>query len=365
MFRTKIVALDAERKKLEKSKHHIGAKAITKREEFTIKLDKLFDIAHKDCVEQILKDSSKDMKAQQEDQRGLRVEIISCRDTKFKARYYKLQKRKEIEEGKKKVRMEKISCINADNDFEHVDLNEEIDEDFVIPGKKIGGPEFIPLLIPKEIGKDIGVILSRFGISSTAAVATLATIINNSRGSIDDFSISLSSLQRQKKQNVNENAQKIKKEFINLAKNKCLTLHFDSKIITETTGQGRKKIERVAVIITCPGIPDAQLIWIVPVDNGKASTQANAIQENLEEWELFDMVEFLLFDTTATNTGWLNGVCTQLEKYRGKAMRWLACRHHMYELYINVSNIIYFCSYLMREANLNLKVLKTALSRLF
>ena len=82
--------------------------------------------------------------------------------------------------------------------------------------------------------------------------------------------------------------------------------------MTETTGQVRKKIERVAVIITCPVIPDAQLIGIIPVDNGKASTQAKVIQEILEEWELFDIVEFLSFDTTETNTGWLNGVCTQL-----------------------------------------------------
>ena len=121
----------------------------------------------------------------------------------------------------------------------------------------------------------------------------------------------------------------------------------------------------MAVIITCPGIPDDQLIGIVPADNGKASTQAKAIKEILEEWELFDMVEIRSLDTTATNTGWLNGVCTQLEKYRVKAMGWLACRHHMDELYTLESNIIYFSSYFMREAKLNLKVLKTALSRLF
>ena len=311
---------------LKKFVHRIGAKANTKKEEFTIKLDKLFDNACKDCDEQILKDSSKDMKARQEDlvflqdQRGSRVQIISCKDTNFKERYYKLQKRKEIEEGKrreevqkKEKRMEKISCINTDNDFDNIDLNEEIHKDFVIPGKKIGGPKFIPLLIPKAIGKDIGVILSRFGISSTAAVATLATIINKSRGSIDDFSISQSRLLRQKKQKGNENDQKIKKVFINLAKSKCFTLHFDIKIMTETT------VKSVAVIITCPGFPDDQLIGIVPVD-GKASTQAKAIKEILEEWELFDMVEIRSLDTTATNTGWLNGVCTQLEKYRGKAM---------------------------------------------
>ena len=60
-----------------------------------------------------------------------------------------------------------------------------------------------------------------------------------------------------------------------------------------------------------------------PVDNGKASTQAKAIQEILEEWEPFDIVEFLSLDATVTNTGWLNGVCIQLEKYRGKVMGWL------------------------------------------
>ena len=92
----------------------------------------------------------------------------------------------------------------------------------------------------------------------------------------------------------------------------------------------------MCINITCPGIPDAQLIGIVYVENGKANTQIKAIQEILEELELFDMVEFLSFDITATNTGWLNGVCTQLEKYRGKAMRWLACRHHMYEHYFKV-----------------------------
>ena len=111
------------------------------REEFKINLDKLFDIARKDCYEQILKDSSEDMKARQEelvflrDQRGLRVQIISYKDTKLKARYYNLQKRKGIEEGKKKRKgsekketTEKISYIDADHDFEHVDLNEEIDK---------------------------------------------------------------------------------------------------------------------------------------------------------------------------------------------------------------------------------------------
>ena len=95
---------------------------------------------------------------------------------------------------------------------------------------------------------------------------------------------------------------KSKKEFINLDKIKYLTLQFNSNIMTGITDQGRTKIERVAVIINYPGTPDAQLIRIIPVDNDKASTQAKATQEILEKYELFDMVEFLSFDTTDTNT---------------------------------------------------------------
>ena len=90
-------------------------------------------------------------------------------------------------------------------------MNEEIDEDFDIPGKKFGHSNFIPLLIPRAIGKNIGVILSTFGISSTVAVTTLATIIHNSGGSINDFSISQGVLQRTNKQKVNEDAQKMQK----------------------------------------------------------------------------------------------------------------------------------------------------------
>ena len=88
-------------------------------------------------------------------------------------------------------------------------------------------------------------ILSKFGISSTAVVATLVTIINNSRGNIDDFSILQSNLQSQKKQKVNED-QKIKNMFKNLVKYKYLTLYlyfiFSLKD-NGTTGLGGQKFE--------------------------------------------------------------------------------------------------------------------------
>ena len=61
------------------------------------------------------------MKVQQEDlvflqdRQGSRVQINSCKDTKFKARYYKLQKRKEIEEGKRKEEVQKKKRENVED----------------------------------------------------------------------------------------------------------------------------------------------------------------------------------------------------------------------------------------------------------
>ena len=40
--------------------------------------------------------------------------------------------------------------------------------------------------------------------------------------------------------------------------------------------------------------------------------------------------------TPVTNTGWLKGVCTLIELWRGNALLWMAC-HHIYELHLKVN----------------------------
>ncbi|ESN97700.1 hypothetical protein HELRODRAFT_177756 [Helobdella robusta] len=44
------------------------------------------------------------------------------------------------------------------------------------------------------------------------------------------------------------------------------------------------------------------------------------------------MVIGMCFDTTASNTGKLNGACTLLEKAMGRNLVWMACRHHKFEV---------------------------------
>ena len=47
--------------------------------------------------------------------------------------------------------------------------------------------------------------------------------------------------------------------------------------------------------------------------------------------QLTDHVLGLVFDTTASNTGWKIGTCVLLEKLLCKKLMMLACRHHFYE----------------------------------
>ena len=66
--------------------------------------------------------------------------------------------------------------------------------------------------------------------------------------------------------------------------------------------------------------------------NGKA--QANASYDLLEVRNLKQHVKALVFDTTASNTGWNNGAAKCLEKLLDQKLLHNACRHHIYELII-------------------------------
>lgn len=48
--------------------------------------------------------------------------------------------------------------------------------------------------------------------------------------------------------------------------------------------------------------------------NGTGQMQAEAVYYILEDWNLIDRVQFMSFDTTASNSGIIAGFCTILEQ---------------------------------------------------
>jgi len=58
----------------------------------------------------------------------------------------------------------------------------------------------------------------------------------------------------------------------------------------------------------------------------------DAIIETIDDWNLREDIKAFSFDTTASNTGRVNGVCVLLEATLGRNILYLACRHHIHEI---------------------------------
>lgn len=76
------------------------------------------------------------------------------------------------------------------------------------------------------------------------------------------------------------------------------------------------------------------LTGVPKLASGTGQDQATAVVKCLDEWNLRPKVGGLCFDTTASNTGRLNGACTLIEHIMGRDLLHFACRHHIYEIVV-------------------------------
>ena len=70
--------------------------------------------------------------------------------------------------------------------------------------------------------------------------------------------------------------------------------------------------------------------------SGTRDGQATAVAKVLQEWDIVNRVCAMCFDMTSTNTGHRNGSCVLLEQKLENDLLYLACRHHLLELYLLV-----------------------------
>ncbi|XP_065681550.1 uncharacterized protein LOC136095199 [Hydra vulgaris] len=133
---------------------------------------------------------------------------------------------------------------------------------------------------------------------------------------------------------INEYGLKVKEDFIVKTKGKLLCVQFDTKIVKEYFYGANINVERLALVISSPSIDKEQLIGVLSITDSRGITQAKAIKEILESWNLWDSVHSVCFDTTSSNTGWMQGACVLIEKWQDRPLLWFAGRHHIYELHI-------------------------------
>ena len=158
-------------------------------------------------------------------------------------------KRKEEREVKKQMLQKKVLessssvdqelevCENFPEENEVSDDELDSDSDFEEPkSKQQNKPLNITLQVPRHITKAVALNAKRFKISDNACASTLAVLIQESNGNLDDFVLSKSTARRVGASEVTADSLRIREEFASKITGRNLTLHFDGKAVPEFTG---------------------------------------------------------------------------------------------------------------------------------
>ena len=169
----------------------------------------------------------------------------------------------------------------------------------------------------------------RLGLSIRQRTMYAATVCNAAELPIEDTNISKSTAWRHAKKQRLIKATDIKEKF---EKPDHLTVHWDGKLMKMRAGITS---ERCCVYVSgAQENKNQKLLGVPDIPSGTGSAQEKAVTDLLEQWDIFDEIVGLVFDTTASNSGKWQGACSLIEKHLGKAVLWLSCRHHVYELHI-------------------------------
>ncbi|KAL4149448.1 hypothetical protein QTP88_003398 [Uroleucon formosanum] len=92
---------------------------------------------------------------------------------------------------------------------------------------------------------------------------------------------------------------------------------------------GTENVDRLPVIITAPNVE--QLLGVPHLSSGIGKEISSAVYNTLNEWNMLEKVQAFVFDTTASNSGRLNGSCVLLEQMLNRPILFLTW-HHILEI---------------------------------
>jgi len=176
--------------------------------------------------------------------------------------------------------------------------------------------------------------LDRCKISDRDAVHILTSCVDAVNLDPLEFVINRTSIKKARENFRKKTSLDVKSKFYDLNLN-FVVIHWDSKILPDITG--KKNVDRLPVIATAPNIE--QLLGVPELSSGTGREISSAVYDTLHEWSLLDIVQAVVFDTTASNTGRLKGACYLLEQKLDRDILFLACRHHIYEIVLSLQGV--------------------------
>lgn len=183
--------------------------------------------------------------------------------------------------------------------------------------KKLGRHNFIT---PKLVS-----VLYRCKVSDRDAVRILIATAQALQHNVSDLIINCTSIRRSRTKFRFDAGKKIRETFKN-KEIKAVTVHWDGKMLPSL--MGREHIDRLPAVVSFNGTEQL----LPAITSGTGRQQARAVFDLLKEWDLDEKVEALCCDTTASNTGRIQGACVLLEQTLNKDLLYYPCRHHIFEI---------------------------------
>lgn len=169
--------------------------------------------------------------------------------------------------------------------------------------------------------------LDKCKVSDRDAVHLLIACAELFNVNVNDYAINRSSIKRSRESFRYQISSEIKTAFHQLHLN-FVVVHWDSKILPNLIGT--ENVDRLPVIITAPNIE--QLLGVPHLSSGTGKEISSAVYDTLKDWTMLEKVQAFVFDTTASNSGRLNGSCVLLEQMLNRPILFFACRHHILEI---------------------------------
>lgn len=327
----KLVDLYKVWKNLQKNANKTQEVFELRRQEFVKNLNNLFDIAHADAM-QLIKINEDKIFLQQQREPG-RPGHLGGVDKKL-AEKEKNVRLRNIEEDKRRDKY--LSSLTPSTSSQKA-----LKEISFSESELSDSPECMPIVTEKTqpdtrktfkrkdfISEKLVATLDRCHLSIRSAVFVIEATIEALGYNTDEFPISKSTIQRLRTEQRKKRAESIKVNFQNKVPD-IVTVHWDGKMLP-ALDTCKSKEERLPIVISYDD--KEQLIAVPKLENSSGKEQAEAVWNAIIDWDLQDRVQIFCCDTTASNTGRINGACVLLEQKLNREALIFACRHHIYEL---------------------------------
>lgn len=162
-------------------------------------------------------------------------------------------------------------------------------------------------------------------LSDRGAAVVITPFLQNLGRNPAEYKISYATIRRKRMKHRQAIAEELKANF---RPQVPLTVHWDGKLLPDVTG--KESVDRLPILVSGEGVDQLLAVPMLPSGSGKAT--AAAVYEAALAWGVCDQIKAMSFDTTAVNTGRINGACVLVEQKMGKELLWLACRHHILEI---------------------------------